>query len=549
VENLAIIERLELELGPGFNVLTGETGTGKSLVVDAVNLLVGGRGTSDLIRAGGDRALVQGVFSCRDNPQVLAYLEKAGISLEPDGSLFLTRELNRTGRHVCRIGGRTVGLSQYQELCRHLVDIHGQHEHQSLLDPQVQLRLLDLYGGARVAAQRRAVAEAWQRWRRAEEQLAELERQADEEEKLKELWEFQLKEISAARVRPGEDEELEREERLLAGAEKLCAASEQAYHLLFGGGEASAYDLISRAASQLRSAQNLDPSLAAAVQALEGAAVTVQEQADFLREYRQRLNFSPSRLAEVQSRLHLLKQLCKKYGGSLEEVLEYAEGLKNRLEGLTDRTERLACAERERTAAKKEYWEKAEALSDLRREAADRLERGIAGVLAELAMPNAAFRVVLGAGPPGPAGVNTVEFVFTANPGEPLRPVTKVASGGELSRLMLALKSLMAGNDAIPTLIFDEIDAGLGGAAARAVGEKLRDLSRWHQVICVTHAPQIAAYAERHFYILKEESGGRTVTRVRQLDHEERIEELARMLAGRVDAASLAHARELLEKL
>lgn len=547
VENLALIERLELELGPGFNVLTGETGAGKSLVVDAVNLLLGARASSEFIRTGAERALVQGIFACPDRPQLAARLEEMGISLEDDGTLVLSRELNRSGRNVCRVGGRVLGLAAYQEIGRYLVDVHGQHEHQSLLEPQAQLLLLDAYGGQPLLALRQATAEAWRRWQEAEAALATLKRQQEEEDRLKDLWEFQAAEIRAARLRPGEEEELEAEVRLLSAAEQLAAAAESAYQLTFAGtGGASAYDLVSRAAAHLKPVQGLDPALAEVVRGLEEAACLIEDKAAVLRDYRQRLDFSPSRLAELQARLDLIRQLRRKYGGTVEDVLRLGEELAARLAALQDRSERLDQAERERAAAEAEYRERAARLAQARREAAGRLEQDIGAVLAELNMPNTVFVAALRAAPPGPSGTEEVEFAFSANPGEPPRPVAKIASGGELSRLMLALKSIMAEDDAIPTLIFDEVDAGLGGAAARAVGKKLQDLSRWHQVICVTHAAQIAAYADRHFRISKEEVAGRTLTLVNELDEPGRVAELARMLAGRVDEASLHHARQLL---
>ncbi|MBC7347845.1 MAG: DNA repair protein RecN, partial [Clostridia bacterium] len=319
--------------------------------------------------------------------------------------------------------------------------------------------------------------------------------------------------------------------------------------LLYGGtGETSAYDLISRAVAQLVPLQSIDPALVPVVEALQEVAFLLEDKAAFLRDYRQHLDFSPGRLGEVQSRLHLIKQLRRKYGGGVEEVLRRGEELKRRLAAAADRSEKLAQAAQELAARERDFHELAASLSVMRREAARRLESEITAVLEELAMPQTVFLVLLRQTAPGATGTDEVEFHFSANPGEPPRPVARIASGGELSRLMLALKSIMAEHDAIPTLIFDEIDAGLGGGAARAVGEKLRHLSRWHQVICVTHAAQIAACAERHFHLTKEEHGGRTVTRIRLLDEEGRVRELARMLAGRVDQAALNHARQMLGK-
>ncbi|MGB9885890.1 MAG: DNA repair protein RecN [Moorellales bacterium] len=549
VENLALLERLELDLGPGFNVLTGETGTGKSLVVDAVNLLLGARAATDLIRTGTERAVVQGVFYCPQVEALWLRLEEMGLAQDRKEALVLTRELNRSGRHLCRVGGRAVGLGAYQELARFLVDVHGQHEHQSLLQGEVQLWLLDVFGGADLLARRRAVEAAWRKWRQAESIWADLLRQQQEGEREKELWEFQVREIAAAALRPQEEEELEAQERLLAGAETLATAAEEVYRLLFEArAGASAYDQLSRAAAQLRAVQNLDPVLGELARGLEEVAVGLQEQARFLRNYRENLHFSAERLAEVQARLALIRQLRRKYGGTVEEILARAQELERRLEAASDRAQEVARAEKERAAAEADYRKNSAALSQARREAARRLEAELAAVLADLALPNTVFSVEFRPTGPGPAGEETVEFTFSSNPGEPPRPVAKIASGGELSRLMLALKSLMAEHDAIPTLIFDEIDAGLGGMAARAVGEKLRELSRWHQVICVTHAPQIAAYADRHFVISKEETEGRTVTRVQELDWDGRVAELARMLAGRVDEAALSHARRLLEQ-
>lgn len=550
VENLALIEHLELEMGPGFNVLTGETGAGKSLVVDAVSLLLGARASTDMIRAGQERALVEGVFFCPGGSVLERQLEKAGFSLEEDGTLILSRELNRSGRNVCRLNSRMVSLSVFQQIGRLLIDLHGQHEYQSLLDPRVQLTLLDAMGGGPLAEKRRRVSEVYRLWRTAQQSLNDLRSKQAQQEHQRELWEFQLEEIEKAGLRDGEEEELEAEERLLAGAEQLNTATSQAYgSLLVGLDGPSAYDQLSRALALLGPVQKLDPRLAETAQRLEEASILIQDQAVFLRDYGAFLDFSPERLAEVQNRLHSIRKLGHKYGGNTKEILKLGQKLREYLQETDDLTEKLHKVEVECRDLEKAYREEASVLSGLRRQAAEQLELQLGAVLDQLNMPGTVFQALLQPGPDQASGFDQVDLVFSSNPGEPPRPVAQVASGGELSRLMLALKSIMAEKDSTPTLIFDEIDAGLGGAASRAVGEKLLGLSRWHQIISVTHAPQIAAFAHRHFHISKEETAGRTVTVVNELDQPGRERELARMLAGVVDAASLAHACNMLRDL
>ncbi len=559
VHNWVIVEEVRLPLSPGLNVLTGETGAGKSLLVDALAALAGARLDQDVIRTGAEMARVEGVFA--PPPSVMQrlrpLLEEAGIGGE---ELIIARELHRGGRGVARINGRAVPVALLREVGRELVDIHGQAEHLSLLDWHRHLELLDAFGG--LGPLRAQVAEAVAKVRTLRQDLASLERDQGELQRERELLEFQVREIEGASLRPGEEEELREERERLLHAQALKEACQAAYHALYAAEGYSAFDMVGRAQASLRPVAPLAPALREAMEALDRTGAELEEVARSLRAFAASLEHDPSRLEQVEERLELISRLKRKYGGSIEEVLRYAATARARLEALVGGEERRAHLVEALAAAEAHAGELALALSRARQEAARRLEEALAHHLRDLALGHVAFQVHISqqedpTGLPGQGrrlafserGVDRVEFLVATNPSEPLRPLARVASGGETSRFMLALEGALADALQVPVLVFDEIDVGVGGRSADVVGRRLWALARGRQVICITHLPQIAAYADSHFRVRKEVMLGRSLVAVDGLDQEGRVQELAAMLGGpRPSPRMLAGARELLAR-
>ncbi len=562
ISNFALIDHLELDFSPGFNALTGETGAGKSIIVDAMSTLLGGRGDSDLIRTGTSQALIEGIFTLSGKMQqefLFPLLEGYGVKGKED--LILSRELNRQGRHICRINGRIVTLRLLQEVGQWLIDIHNQGEHLSLLRVREHLEFLDRFGGLiDLRGRVETKVKALYRVRRELERLL-----ADERELARriDLLQYQVREIRAARLEPGEEEELKREHTLLANAEQLITQINTAYEALYEGREdqGAALDLLGEAREILASLEEIDPQLQERRKTIEEASAQMGELAHSLRSYRDAIDYSPQRLAQVEERLGLIYNLKRKYGDSIEEILAFGERAAQELEGIVyskERIEELRAAEEELLV---EIGSLAGQLSLARREAAQRLAEAVEGQLRDLQMEKARFAVALeqAEDPEGIevdgqrlafdiTGVDEVEFVISPNPGEPLKPLSKIASGGETCRFMLALKSVLSTVDQTPTLIFDEIDAGLGGRGGEVIGRKLWRLTADHQVLCVTHLPQIASFGDTHVKVSKEEMGKRTVTRAQLLDEPERLEELAQML-GQVTESIQMSAQEIYEQV
>ena len=561
IRNFAIIEDLSLELGPGLTVLTGETGAGKSIIIDAVHLLIGERAESGMVRTEAEAALVEGVFAFPDGPDagLAAVLAAHDLELE-DGRLILSRELRSEGRNVCRANGRIVPLKAVQEIAQGLVDIHGQGEHLSLLRPREHIEYLDGFAG--LLAQRAEHASVVRELRSVQRELAGL--RADERERARriDLLAYQCREIEAAKLRPGEAEELEEESRLLASSEERAARAEEAYQALKGelGRQDAALDLLGAAAGGLAALARLDPSWAERASEMEGLADALEEAARGLRDYRDEIDFSPQRLQEVQERLHLIRDLRRKYGESIEEILAFGARVEADLADISNAEGRISELERREEEGLREVGGLAEALSAARQGAAPALAGGVEVELDQLSMSGARFAVDLRRRAPGieglevggeccgfdETGIDQVEFLVAPNVGEPLKPLARVASGGEASRLMLALKGTLSSADRTPTLIFDEIDVGIGGRVGSVVGRKLRRLAEKHQVLCVTHLPQIASFADSHYRIRKEVAGARTVVLADRLE-EERVQELAQMM-GSTDESSKQTAREMLRR-
>jgi len=565
VRNYALIERLSLRFGNGFNVLTGETGAGKSLVIDCVGLVIGGRASSESVRAGCDSAVVEAVFNISDVPDVEALLLEQGIDPEPDGTLIVTREVSRQGRSRCRLNGRIVTLTALSAIGERLVDIYGQHEYQSLARPSRHIGLLDAFGGARLEQVRDSVRQLYEEWRECEEELAELRQHARERAQRADLLAFQVNEIESANLEPGEDVHLVAEQTVLANAESLYDAVVRAYSLIYESSYpdiASARDMLGEALEELDNASRIDGTLTSLAESLSALCDHTTEISRALREYRDSIEFDPERLAEVEERLSAISRLKRKYGDSLADVIDHGQLAREELESMTGAGRRVDELEGRSAALSEELGNCASKLSAMRCEIAAELEKEVSRELRDLSMPHAVFKVDVGRkrdgheivvdGTPvviGPDGFDDVEFLFSANPGEEPRPLARIASGGEMSRVMLAIKSVLAVADAMPTMVFDEVDAGIGGEAAIAVASKLANIGKVRQVLAVTHLPQIAAVADNHYAVSKLERSGRMEVTVEKLDIEERVTEVARMLAGEAPSSvTVAHAREMLSR-
>jgi DNA repair protein RecN (Recombination protein N) len=562
ISNFAIIDHLRLTMSPGFTVLTGETGAGKSIIIDAVSTLLGGRADVELIRSGTEGARIEGVFvlspALRD--ELTPFLHEHGLDENGD-TLILTREINRNGRHVCRVNGRTVTLNVFSQIGERLVDIHGQGEHLSLLRVKEHLNFLDRYGG--LQEQRAMLAEQVRRLRRVREELAALRRDERELARRADLLQYQIREIEDAKLRPGEEEELLAERKLLLNAERLSTLANAAFQKL-GGGDEEQYtvvDLLGSVLRDLTELEKLDAHIAPQRQLVEEVSYQLDDLAHTLRSYRDRIEFNPVRLQTIEERLDVIHNLKRKYGNSIAEVLHFAEEAAKELHAITHNEERIAALQEEEARLVVDIGAQAAALSTARRQAANRLELAVERELDELNMKQARFVVDMqwreaddGVVVEGKryacdlSGIDHVEFLISPNVGEPPKPLAKIASGGETSRLMLALKTVLSMVDEVPTLIFDEIDQGIGGRAGGIVGRKLWGLTAKHQVLCVTHLPQLACYGDVHYKVDKVQSEGRTVTRAQVLDEQERIEELAAMLGGPPGEARQRSAREMYEE-
>ncbi|NLY39663.1 MAG: DNA repair protein RecN [Firmicutes bacterium] len=554
VSNYALIEELNLSLTQGLNVLSGETGAGKSIVIGAINLLLGERATAEQVRRGADTALVEGIFTPLPGSDSPLHSLLAEAGLEVDEELIVSRELSRSGRSVGRVQGRTVPLSFLKELGRDLIDLHGQHQHQSLLRPEAHLDLLDSFGGTALAGALTRVASLYQKRQQLKGDLEALGSDSAARERRMDILSYQLQEISRAQLKPGEEEELDSREKILAHAEKLRAIVARAYSEIYGGADSSgvkaAYDILSDIRGALSEAAAIDAALAPLVALLESAAAQIEELSLELRDYQSKIDFDPAELVAIQERLNQIRALKRKYGKTVEEVLQFAAETEAELERLKNSETLARQLEEELRGVEDELTAASLELRKMRRELAAGLEKMVESALKELALPSARFSIDIRERQSfSPRGMDQVEFLFSANPGEEVKPLAKIISGGEMSRVMLALKTILASEDRIPTLIFDEVDAGIGGATIQAVAEKLALVARHHQVICVTHSPQIAAMADNHILLYKEQAGERTLTRGVMLPEEERRAELARMLDGAaIDDIGLQHVDSLLER-
>lgn len=551
LENIALIEKLGIELFPGFNVLTGETGAGKSIIIDAVNFVLGERTSRDLIRNGAARAKVEAVFNLNEGDAAFAALDALGI--EYDGNeLILSRELSAAGRNACRVNGTLVPVASLKSVSDTLVDIHGQHEHQALLDAENHISYLDAYCHADslpIIEKIDAIVS-----RRNELMLKRNSGFSSQREREREMdmLRYQIEEIASANLEAGEEERLNAEKTVLLNAERIRTALETAHMALSGAEEGSALSAIDTARRSMRDIAALNKDYEALGDKIEELYYAAEDISFVLRDTSENVESDMQRLEEIEQRLKLISDLKRKYGRTVEDVIDFGKDAGTKLNELENAEALAAELDAKLDKLKAEYNVAADELSKVRRAAGDRLKRDVLNELKDLGMAKAMFDVALSdasGGEPRKGGRETAEFMLSANPGEPLKPLEKVASGGELSRIMLCFKSIFADNDRVPTLIFDEIDTGISGRTAAVVGEKMLGIAKKHQVICVTHLAQIAALADAHLMVRKYDDGKNTFVETRQLNEEEKVQRIAQMMDGESDSPSaLTHARELIAR-
>ena len=549
VENYAVIEQVRVRFHPGLNLLTGETGSGKSIVVDALGLLLGGRASPEMVRTGATRARVSGIFEVAETPALKKLLEDAGIEME-DYEILIEREIQSGGKSRAFVCNRPATASLLKNLAVHLADIHGQHDQQQLFSAAVQCGMLDAFAGS--AGLVADVSETFRAWKRASSELDQLNQGAQEKLRLADLWSFQRKEIEAVAPKPGEDLELENERRVLRNVVRLQELAGGAYAVLYEDpGSASAQ--VGSIVKRLEELARIDEGAQEILDQLQPASFALAEAARALGRYVDKLEADPARLDEVEARLAALEKLKRKYGASVEHVLAFLDEVRTNLAAVENTDDRRNALQKQVAELSAAYESAAKKLSARRKEAAIQLGKRVEQELAALAMEKTRLSIRVDPAEWSENGADTVTFLIAPNVGEELKPLDKIASGGELSRVALALKTCTmpasARKQSTPgTLVFDEVDAGVGGSAAEAVGRRLKKLSAANQVICVTHLPQIAGFADHHYFVEKHSEHGRTVASVEELTAAERTREIGRMLSGeRITQEALRHAEQLLK--
>ena len=546
IENIAVIERADIEPQPGLNVLTGETGAGKSMVIDAINAALGERVSRDVVRTGSAQAKVTALFSDISS-HTAAQLEELGYAPDEDGLLLIQRTISAEGKGSCRINGLPATVAVLRAIGRLLVNIHGQHENQALLAPEKHVEYLEKLGG--LLPLRDAFRAAYGEYTALCRRLEEVTMDDGAKARRLDILRFQIDEIEAASLRPGEEEELKRQRELYRNAERIAVSLAAARELLSGGEEGGgAIPLLSQASGELREAGRYVEELAGLADRTESLLYELEECGSDLRDFASHLEFEPGELERVEERLDQIRRLLSKYGADEQAVLAYKEQAQQELDNIEMSDELAAKLQKQCEQAQDQAYQAAKRLSDARRAAAADFAKRVGEELTFLDMPGVRLEVAVEPVPLCSGGIDKVEFLIAANPGEPPKPIAKIASGGELSRIMLAIKSVMADADDIDTLIFDEIDTGISGRAAQKVGVKLRQIGRARQVVCVTHLAQIAAQAHHHFLIAKRVRDNRTFTEVSPLDRQGREAELARIIGGEPTPAAVAAAREMLAR-
>jgi len=548
IRNFAIIDDLHISFGPGLCIMSGETGAGKSIILGALNLVLGGRASADLIRTGEQEALVEALFDISTHPSFQGWLENQGLVQPGDETILIKRTISRENKNKIFINGSLSVLTYLTEISEALLMIAGQHEHQELLRPQNHLTMLDYFGGLlqKRAQYRQRFLASGKLKKELETRKAGIRQRAERQE----LLTFQLQEIDDARLVAGEDEALKHERKIQQNASELIQSTHQMYESLYGS-DNSVLTQVNRIQKELAGLQRIDPVLEERSAIVEQAAIQLEDIAFSLRDYGQNLHFDPQKLEEIEDRLALINRLKKKYAPTIEEILALHAQMAKEIDDLAHGSDRIAELEREYEAVRTEAQSLAQQLSSRRKERAQALANQMQAELASLGMKDARFDTRFGlAHEADESGLDTLEFFFSPNPGETMRPLARIASGGELSRLTLAFKHLFARQEDIATLIFDEVDAGIGGATAEVVGQKLHEISLFHQTICITHLPQIAAFGDTHYAISKRISDGRTKTVVRKLTTRDRVDELARMLGGEeITSQTRSLAREMIRRV
>ena len=550
VENYAVVERLRVNFHAGLNLLTGETGSGKSIVVDALGLLLGGRASADMIRTGETRARVAGIFDVHEQAAIRRLLEPSGLEVE-EGELLVEREILASGKSRAFVGSRPVSVSLLKLLAPFLADIHGQHDQQLLFSPDAQREMLDVFGNHRELVEQ--IDSLFGEWRATAAELEELEHSEQEKLRLLDLWSFQRKEIESADLEPDEEAALENERRVLQNVQRLEDAATAAYTAIYDGPE-SACSLVRVAARRIEELARIDASVGGLSEHLKSADLSLQEVSYSLRDYLGKLEANPGRLEEVELRLANIDKLKRKYGPSVPDILSFLAEVARQIEMVETAGERMEALRQRQKKVGGQFESLAAELTGRRNAAARKLEKQVEEELAQLAMERTVFRVRIAPAHWSADGADRVEFLVSPNVGEEPRALEKVASGGEISRIALALKTCLAsvarvkGDAPVRTLVFDEVDAGVGGSAAEGVGRRLKRLAGTSQVLCVTHLPQIASFADHHYKVEKVESGGRTVARMEELDAPGRTREVGRMLSGqKLTPEALKHAEQLIK--
>lgn len=550
ITNFAIIEHLDIAFEAGMTVLTGETGAGKSIIIDAVGLLAGGRGSSEFIRTGADKAVLQGMFILPADGVTAQLLDEAGID-HADNTVILQREITKSGRNTCRINGMLVNTTTLKQIGETIVDIHGQNEHQELMQPEKHLGLLDEFAAAKIRKLKQQYQQQYDHYQQLNRELRQKNANEKEWAQRLDMLNFQVDEIAAAQVKVGEEAALIAERDRLDNYQMINQALQQSYTLLAAGEETTgAVDMVGTAMNALEPIANLDSAFNEITVNVKNAFYGLQDAAGQISNQLDLQEFDEGRLDEIEQRLDVLSQLKRKYGDSEQQILDYYQKIAAELAKMTDSEENSEDLAQRVTDAKDKLLKTGEALSDKRRTAAKVLQRQIHQELKDLYMDKAVFEVRFKPtkGQIYRSGLDSVEFYIQTNPGERMRPLAKIASGGELSRMMLALKTIFSESQGITSIIFDEVDTGVSGRVAQAIAEKINGIAHFSQVLCITHLPQVAAMSDHHYFIAKKITGKRTKTSVTKLDNAARVKELARMLAGtKVTKLSLEHAEELLQ--
>jgi DNA repair protein RecN (Recombination protein N) len=551
VENIAIIEKLAIEFEDGLNILTGETGAGKSILIDAINALLGGRVSRDIIRLGEDKAKVEAVFEIPD--KLINMLNDMGIEPSGDGTVVISRQFSVSGKNICRVNGALVTVAQLKEIGEYLIDIHGQHDNQSLLRSQAQVTYLDMFSGRILLQEKEIYQNVLKRYNEVNRKISELRKMEKERARLEDLYRYQAKEISAACLKKGEDIELERKSSLISNAEGIMQAFSSAYLNLAGDENniPGALDLIQQAQAAIEGISGIDAEFEKISSNLLEAADRLTELTREIRLKKESINYDPKQQQEIEERLALIGTLKRKYGNTIEEIIEYGSFIQQKLEEVSDTESLLKKLNAEKSSLEIELYSKACQIHDMRVKAADELKEKVTKELMDLEMEKAEFKVDIQFDQNrsyNENGLDIIEFLISPNPGEGLKPLNRIASGGEMSRIMLAIKTILADVDETGVLIFDEIDTGVGGKAALKVGEKLLQVSAKHQVICITHHAQIASLAKAHYLISKKTDKKRTIAILEKLDGNEREKEIARLLSGEENKSTTMLAKEMIEK-